>query len=100
MVKSLLGSEFVEHIVDVIPHDTRDPEDWEETADGYAIDLLNAVLLEGQNSSEAQILVLNTTDPEVTQDLETAENYSFLLAQTTRNIDETLKGSHANIEYY
>ncbi|HIH95437.1 TPA: cobaltochelatase subunit CobN [Methanosarcina acetivorans] len=95
MIKSLLGSEFIDHIADVISYEVPDSEAREEVADAYATDLLNAVLLEGMDYSGAQLLVLNTTDPKLTEDLETAENYSALLALSTREIDQTLRALDA-----
>lgn len=95
MVKSIIGSDFIEHIVAVIPHDTGDEEDWQEAADGCAIQLLNATLLNGTNVSAAQTEVLNLTDPDITADLNTAIYYSDLLGQTTREIDQTLRALNA-----
>jgi cobaltochelatase CobN len=93
MVRSMLRKDFTDHIVDVIPHDTGDLHDWEDAADRYANDLLNETLLNGTDVATAQIDVLNLTapDPEITADLNQALNYSALLSETTREIDQTLR---------
>ncbi|MEA1905738.1 MAG: cobaltochelatase subunit CobN [Euryarchaeota archaeon] len=99
MVKSMLRKDFINHIVDVIPHDTGDLHDWECTADTYADDLLNETILNGADVGTAQMNVLNLTapDPDITADLERALNYSALLGKTTREIDQTLRA--LNSEY-
>ncbi|PQV43425.1 cobaltochelatase subunit CobN [Methanohalophilus euhalobius] len=95
MVKSMLRSDFIDHIINVIPHDTGDEEDWENTSNHHANDLLNATLLNGTNVSQAQEDVLGKTDSNVTADLNTALNYSAALQNTTREIDQTLKALNA-----
>ncbi|NYT18821.1 MAG: cobaltochelatase subunit CobN [Methanosarcinales archaeon] len=95
MVKSMLRSDFIDHIYDVVPKDTGDEEDWENTANAYAADLLNATLVNGTNVSAAQLEVLNLTDPSITDDLNQAMYYSDQLAQTTREIDQTLRALNA-----
>ncbi|MCD4806765.1 MAG: cobaltochelatase subunit CobN, partial [Methanococcoides sp.] len=89
MVKSMLSSAFIDHIVDVIPH-VGDEEDWTDTADSYATELLNATLLNGTNVSAAQLSVLNLTDSSITADLNLALNYSSALVDTSREITQTL----------
>ncbi|APH39365.1 protoporphyrin IX magnesium chelatase [Methanohalophilus halophilus] len=91
MVKSMLRSDFIDHIVNVIPHDTGDEEDWENTSNYYANDLLNATLIDGTNISQAQMDVLGLTDSNITADLNTALNYSAALQNTTREIDQALR---------
>jgi len=93
MVRSMLRKDFTDHIVDVIPHDTGDLHDWGDAADRYANDLLNETLLNGTDVPTAQIDVLNLTapDPDITADLNRALNYSALLGETTREIDQTLR---------
>ncbi|MEA1984823.1 MAG: cobaltochelatase subunit CobN [Euryarchaeota archaeon] len=95
MVKSMLRSDFIEHIVNVIPHDTGDEEDWEDTAGDHAVGLLNATLLNGTDVSTAQLNVLNLTDANITADLDLAIEYSTFLCQTSREIDETLHALNA-----
>jgi cobaltochelatase CobN len=90
MVKSMLNSDLIEHIVNVIQKDTGDEEDWEDAANAYAIELLNATLLNGATVSTAQLDVLNLTDPVITADLDMALYYSTVLGQTTREIDQVL----------
>ncbi|MEA1965795.1 MAG: cobaltochelatase subunit CobN, partial [Euryarchaeota archaeon] len=99
MVRSMLRNDFTDHIVDVIPHDTGDLHDWGDAADRYANDLLNETLLNGTDVATAQIDVLNLTvpDPDITADLNRALNYSALLGETTREIDQTLRA--LNSEY-
>ncbi|MDA0524166.1 cobaltochelatase subunit CobN [Methanococcoides alaskense] len=89
MVKSMLRSAFIDHIVDVIPH-VGDEEDWTDTAESYATELLNATLLNGTNVSTAQLNVLNLTDANITSDLNLALNYSSALGNTSREITQTL----------
>ncbi|WP_338101228.1 cobaltochelatase subunit CobN [Methanococcoides seepicolus] len=95
MVKSMLRSDFIDHIVNVIPKVTGDEEDWRNTASAYATELLNATLLNGTNVSTAQLTVLNLTDSNITADLNLALNYSIALNQTTREISETLHALNA-----
>ncbi|WP_135610979.1 cobaltochelatase subunit CobN [Methanococcoides sp. AM1] len=95
MVKSMLRSDFIDHIYNVIPKDTGDEEDWEDNASVYATELLNATLLNGTNVSTAQIEILSLTDANITADLNMALNYSGLLNQTTREIDQTLRALNA-----
>ena len=95
MVRSMLHSDLIEHIVNVIPKDTGDAEDWEDAANAYAIELLNATLLNETDVSTAQLEVLNLTDPSITTDLNLALNYSELLGQTTREIDQVLSALDA-----
>lgn len=95
MVKSIIGSDFIDHIMAMIPHDTGDEEDWNEAADAYATELLNATLLNSTNVSVAQTDILNFTDPDITADLNTALYYSDQLGQTTREIDQTLRALNA-----
>ncbi|MEL4305763.1 cobaltochelatase subunit CobN [Methanococcoides sp. LMO-2] len=95
MVKSMLRSDFIDHIYSVIPKDTGDEEDWENAANTCAADLLNATLINGTNVSAAQLEVLNLTDANVTADLDQALYYSGQLAQTTREIDQTLRALNA-----
>ncbi|MFP4655275.1 MAG: cobaltochelatase subunit CobN [Methanohalobium sp.] len=90
MVKSMMGQDFIEHIMDVLPQQS-DEEDMEIAADENATKLLNATILNGTNVTEAQEEVLNTTDTKITEDLNTALNYSTKLQQTSREIDQTLK---------
>ena len=93
MVRSMLRKDFTDHIVNVIPHDTGDLHDWEDAADLYANNLLNETLLYETDVATAQIDVLNLTtpDPDITADLNRALNYSDLLGETTREIDQTLR---------
>ncbi len=95
MVKSMLHGDLVEHIVNVMPKDTGDEEDWEDSAKEHAIELLNATLLNGTDVSVAQLEVLNLTDSKITADLDRALNYSALLGQTSREIDQTLHALNA-----
>ena len=95
MVKSMLRSVFVEHIVNVIPKSSGDAEDWENTANDYANDLLNATLLNGTNISNAQMDVLGLIDANITADLEQGLEYADLLGQTTREISQTLHALNA-----
>jgi cobaltochelatase CobN len=95
MVKSMLCSDFIEHIVNVIPKDTGDEEDWEDAANVYAIELLNATLLNRTTVSTAQLEVLNLTDPNITEDLNLALDYSALLGQTTHETDQVLHALNA-----
>ncbi len=97
MVKSMLHSDFVYHIYNVIPKDGGDEEDWENAANAYAIELLNATLLDGKNISSAQLEVLNLTDADdsISADLNLALEYSDHLSQTTREIDQTLRALDA-----
>ena len=97
MVRSMLRKDFTDHIVNVIPHDIGDLHDWEDAADIYANDLLNETLLNGTDVATAQIDVLNLTapDPDITADLNRALNYSVLLSETTREIDQTMRALNA-----
>jgi len=95
MVKSMLHSDFVEHIYNVTPKDTGDEEDWEDEANAYATELLNATLLNGTNVSTAQMEVLGLTDTTITADLNLGLEYSNHLSQTTREIDQTLRALNA-----
>ncbi len=96
MVKSMLRSDFIEHITNLFPYDKEGPEDdWEVATEQRANDLLNATLLNGMNVSSAQIEVLNLTDANITADLNMALNYSTLLGQTTREIDQVLHALNA-----
>ncbi|MBN1322955.1 MAG: cobaltochelatase subunit CobN [Methanotrichaceae archaeon] len=97
MVKSMLRSDFVYHIYDAIPQDDGDEEDWRDAANAYAIELLNATLLDGKNVSAAQLDVLNLTnaDENITADLHLALEYSNQLGQTTREIDQTMRALDA-----
>ncbi|KGK99331.1 protoporphyrin IX magnesium chelatase [Methanococcoides methylutens] len=91
MVKSMLRVEFIDHIVGVISHESGDAEDWEDTANGYAFDLLNATLINGTNVTQAQMDVLGANYSNITADLNMALNYSADLRNTTREIDQTLR---------
>jgi cobaltochelatase CobN len=95
MVRSMLRSDLIEHIVNVIPKDTGDEEDWEDAANAYAIELLNATLLNRTTVSTAQLEVLKLVDPKITADLDMALNYSAVLGQTTREIDQVLHALNA-----
>jgi cobaltochelatase CobN len=97
MVRSMLRKDFTDHIVNVIPHDTGDLHDWRDAADIYANDLLNETLLNGTDVATARIDVLNLTapDPDITADLNRALNYSALLGETTREIDQTMRALDA-----
>ncbi len=97
MVRSMLRKDFTDHIVNVIPHDIGDLHDWGDAADIYANDLLNETLLNGTDVVTAQIDVLNLTapDPDITADLNRARNYSALLGETTREIDQTMRALDA-----
>ena len=87
MVKSMLRTSFIDHIAEVIT----DKE--EDAADRYANNLLNETLLNGMDTTTAQTTVLGLTaaDPTITADLNQAINYSALLGETTREIDQTLR---------
>lgn len=95
MVKSMLGNDFVDHIYNVIPKDTGDEEDWEDSANEYATELLNETLLNGTAVVSAQDNVLGLNDSNVTSDLNDALDYSALLGQTTREISQALKALDA-----
>ncbi|KAB3543398.1 MAG: cobaltochelatase subunit CobN [ANME-2 cluster archaeon] len=97
MVRSMLRKDFTDHIVNVIPHDIGDLHDWEDAADIYANDLLNETLLNGTDVATAQIDVLNLTapDPDITADFNRALNYSVLLSETTREINQTIRALDA-----
>jgi cobaltochelatase CobN len=91
MVKSMLHSDFVDHIYNVIPKDSGIEEDWENTADAYALDLLNATLLNGTNVSTAQLEVLGLANDTIAEDLNQGLQYAENLSQTTREINQTLR---------
>ncbi|HJH32703.1 MAG TPA: cobaltochelatase subunit CobN [Methanosarcinaceae archaeon] len=95
MVKSMLHSDFVKHIVNVIPGGTGDEEDLEDIANAYTFELLNATLLNGTDVSTAQLDVLDITDPDITADLNMALDYSALLGQTNREIKQVLRALNA-----
>ena len=95
MVKSMLRSDFIDHITNLFPYVSGHEEDWENATEQRANDLLNATLLNGMNVSAAQIEVLNRTDANITADLNMALNYSTLLGQTTREIDQVLHALNA-----
>ena len=84
MVKSMLRNEFINHTANAASCD-------EDASDRYANDLLNATLLNGTNVTAAQLDVLGLTDPKITADLNDALNYSALLGETTREINQTLR---------
>ncbi|WP_244602146.1 cobaltochelatase subunit CobN [Methanococcoides methylutens] len=97
MVKSMLRSDFVNHIYNVIPKDTGDEEDWEDEADTYATELLNATVLNGMDVVTAQDNILGLNNTTITADLTLGLDYADKLGQTTREINQTL---HAlNAEY-
>jgi len=91
MVKSMLRTNFIDHIAEVIT------DEEEDAADRYANDLLNATLLNGTDVTTAQIEILGLTDAdaEITTDLNLALNYSLLLSGTVREIDQTLRALDA-----
>jgi cobaltochelatase CobN len=97
MVKSMLRSDFVDAIYEIIPKDDGDEEDWRDAANAYAIELLNATLLDGKDISSAQIEALNLTeaDEDVSAYLNRGLEYSDSLSQTTREIDQTLRALDA-----
>jgi len=97
MVKSMLRSDFIDAIYDVIPKDDGDEEDWEDAANAYASELLNATLLDGKNVSAAQLEVLNLTDADddISVYLNRGLEYSDHLSQTAREIDQTLRALDA-----
>ncbi|WP_370574528.1 cobaltochelatase subunit CobN [Methanomethylovorans sp.] len=97
MVKSMLGDDFTSHIYNVLAKDNGTEEDWEIEAGSDAMLLLNATLLNATNVSTAQVEVFGLTNANITADLELALQYADNLAQTTREIDQTLRA--LNSEY-
>jgi cobaltochelatase CobN len=97
MVKSMLRQDFIDHIVQVILPDSGDLHDRQDMADKYALDLLNTTLLNETDISTAQIDILNLSEPDtaITADLNQALNYSDLLSQTEREIDQALRALNA-----
>ncbi|NOR60676.1 MAG: cobaltochelatase subunit CobN, partial [Methanosarcinales archaeon] len=95
MVKSMLRSDFVDHIYNVLPTNEGTEEQRRDNATDYANDLLNATLLNETNVSAAQMNVLNLTDTNITADLEQGLEYAIYLSQTTREIDQTLRALNA-----
>jgi cobaltochelatase CobN len=91
MVKSMLRSSFVDDIYNIIPKDSGTEEDWNDTADAYAMDLLNATLLNGTNVSAAQLEVLGLINDTITEDLNLGFEYADNLSQATREINQTLR---------
>lgn len=97
MVKSMLRSDFVEAIYEVLPKDDGDEEDWRDAANAYAIELLNATILDGKDVFSAQMETLNLTeaDEDVSAYLTRGLEYSDRLSQTAREIDQTLRALDA-----
>ncbi|WP_250869123.1 cobaltochelatase subunit CobN, partial [Methanococcoides seepicolus] len=95
MVKSMLRSDFIDHITNLFPYVSGHEDDWEVATEQRANDLLNATLLNGTNVSAAQMDVLGLTDPNITADLNLALNYSIALGQTSREIDQVLHALNA-----
>lgn len=95
MVKSMLRSDFVDDVYNVIPEDSGSEDERAEMAEAYATDLLNATLLDALNVSEAQLNVLGLTDDTITEDLNLGIEYADGIAQTTREIDQTIRALDA-----
>ncbi len=97
MVKSMLRSDFVDHVYDMIPKEGGDEEERKNAANAYAVELLNATLLNGTNVSFAQKNILNLTnaDDNINADLNRALEYSLHLGETTREIDQTMRALDA-----
>nr|WP_321420603.1 cobaltochelatase subunit CobN [uncultured Methanomethylovorans sp.] len=95
MVKSMLRSDFVEHIYTVLPKERGVEDDWADQAEACAMDLLNATLLNSTNVSTAQLDILGLTDDNITQDLNLGLEYADKLSQTTREINQTLRALDA-----
>ncbi|AGB48827.1 Mg chelatase, cobalamin biosynthesis protein CobN [Methanomethylovorans hollandica DSM 15978] len=95
MVRSVLGDDFSDHIYNVLAKDNGTEEDWEIEADSDAMLLLNATLLNATNVSTAQVELIGLTNANITADLELALQYADNLAQTTREIDQTLRALNA-----
>lgn len=95
MVKSMLGNTFTEHIYNVIPKTAGDEEDWRNDANAYAMELLNATVLNGTSVSDAQSDILGLEDSDISADLEKALLYADNLARTTQEIDQTLRALNA-----
>ncbi|MCC7575687.1 MAG: cobaltochelatase subunit CobN, partial [Methanomethylovorans sp.] len=95
MVKSMLGNNFTDHIYNVLPADNGTEEYRQTKADTNAMLLLNATILNGTNVSNAQVEVLGLANTNITADLELALQYANNLAQTTREIDQTLRALNA-----
>jgi cobaltochelatase CobN len=84
MVKSILRDDFIDDIYNVIPKGAGDEEDWENEANAYAIELLNATLLNGTDVVSAQDDILGFNDSSITDDFNLALEYSSLIGQTSR----------------
>jgi cobaltochelatase CobN len=95
MVKSMLGDDFTDHIYAVLPKVNGTEEDWENEADADALLLLNETLLYGTNVSTAQVAILGDVNDTITEDLETAIEYGDNLANTTREITQSLRALNA-----
>ncbi|WP_298685306.1 cobaltochelatase subunit CobN, partial [uncultured Methanomethylovorans sp.] len=95
MVRSMLGDDFSDHIYNVLVKANGTEDDWRSEAESDATLLLNATLLNATNVSTAQVEVLGLTNANITADLELALQYADDLAQTTREIDQTLRALNA-----
>ena len=95
MVKSMLRSDFIDDIYNVIPKGSGDEEDWENEADAYGVELLNLTLVNGTDVVSAQDEVLGFNDSNITADLNIALNYSALIGQTSRETDQLLRALDA-----
>lgn len=95
MVKSMLGSKFTDHIYNALTAINGTEEYQQTEADANAMLFLNATILNGTNISNAQFEVLGLTNANITADLEMALQYADDIAQTTREIDQTLRALNA-----
>ncbi len=95
MVRSMLGDDFSDHIYNVLVKANGTEDDWRSEAESDATLLLNAALLNATNVSTVQVEVLGLTNANITADLELALQYAGDLAQTTREIDQTLRALNA-----
>ena len=95
MVKSMLRSDFIDHITNLFPYVSGHEDDWEDATEQRACDLLNATILNGTDVSTAQMEVLGLTNDSITADLNLALEYSGHLSQTTREINQTLRALNA-----